>query len=170
MSQTATLVPVEEYLRTSYKPACDYIDGVLRRKAMPTKKHSRLQGNAMTLVARDWPMYEALPELTVRIRERKYLVPDLAVMLRGDDGDPYPAEPVHLCVEILSPDDRLSAMAAKCEEYHAWGVAYTWILDPQERRAFQYDAGHGLAELPPDGVLRAGEIAIRCADIFPALD
>ena len=170
MSQTATLVPLEEYLRTSYKPACDYIDGVLRQKAMPTKKHSRLQFRISKLVDRDWPYYEALPELALRIRTGKFLVPDVAVMERNAEGDPYPTTPVHLCVEILSPDDRLSALVAKCEEYHAWGVAFTWILDPLERRAFQYDADHRLIEVAPDGVLRAGAIAIQCAEIFSALD
>ena len=170
MSQTATLVPVEEYLRTSYKPACDYIDGVLRQKALPTKKHSRLQFKVASLVNRDWPQYEALPELTLRIRQGKYLVPDVAVMERGDSGDPYPTIPVHLCVEIVSPEDRLSSVVAKCEEYHAWGVPYTWIIDPQARRAFQYDADHRLVELAADGALRAGEIAVSCADVFAGLD
>ena len=38
-----TLTPVDEYLRTSYKPACEYIDGELRPKAMGTKKHGKLR-------------------------------------------------------------------------------------------------------------------------------
>src|SRR5258706_13518052 len=29
-----------------------------------------------------------------------------------------------LAIEILSPDDRLRATLAKCEEYHAWGTPY----------------------------------------------
>jgi hypothetical protein len=29
---------------------------------------------------------------------------------------------VHLCVESLSPEDRIGAVIAKCEDYHDWGV------------------------------------------------
>ena len=39
MSST-TLISLDEYLRTSYKPACEYIDGMLRQKPMPTKLHA----------------------------------------------------------------------------------------------------------------------------------
>lgn len=39
--------------------------------------------------------------------------------------DPYPTDLVLLCCEILSPEDRLGATLAKCEEYHAWGVPFT---------------------------------------------
>jgi Uma2 family endonuclease len=59
----------------------------------------------------------ALPELTVRISPTRYLVPDVCVT--DDFPGPYPTEPVLLCCEILSPEDRLGAMLAKCEEYHA---------------------------------------------------
>ena len=36
-------MPVEEYLRYSEKPNCEYKDGVLYPKAMPTKFHSIIQ-------------------------------------------------------------------------------------------------------------------------------
>ena len=68
MPKTATLTSVEEYLSTSYKPACDYIDGVLRQKSMPTKKHSLVQNRIGALIFRDYPQFDALPELTVKIR------------------------------------------------------------------------------------------------------
>src|SRR5260370_38496473 len=109
---TAALVSVEEYLATTYKPACDYVDGVLYQKPMLTRKHSRTQGRLIQLMV-NFPDFEANPELTVRIRPGKYLVPDLAVQHRDHIQDPYPTEPVHPCAEILSPDDRLSAAIPK---------------------------------------------------------
>ncbi len=42
MSST-TLVPVEEYLRYSDKPNCEYRDGVLYPKPMPTTFHGLLE-------------------------------------------------------------------------------------------------------------------------------
>src|SRR5215472_11097179 len=100
------LVPEEEYLRMSCKPACEYIDGVLRQKSMGTRKHARLQGRLAELLA-GWHEFEANIELTVRIREGKWLVPDVALQERAKIQDPYPTDPVVLCVEVLSPEDRI---------------------------------------------------------------
>ena len=40
---TATLIPLEEYLRTSYEVDCDYVDGVLEERNLGKWKHGRLQ-------------------------------------------------------------------------------------------------------------------------------
>jgi Uma2 family endonuclease len=47
-----------------------------------------------------------------------------------------------VCVEVLSPEDRMSRMQKKVADYLKFGVRYVWILDPQTREAFVYiDAG-----------------------------
>ncbi len=164
----ATLISVEEYLRTDYKPACDYIDGVLRQKSMPTFKHSELQFAICALVRRCGG-FTAGPELTCRLREGKYLVPDVAVQRLGEVQDPYPKEPVHLCVEVLSPQDRFSDTVAKCDEYHAWGVPYCWIVDPDQRQCWEYHLGGRPNLIPSDGQIAAGPIILSHADIFASL-
>ena len=163
MSST-TLVPVEEYLRYSEKPNCEYKDGVLYPKAMPAKYHSIIQRVLMTLLLKQG--VEAYPELTVRIAPARYLVPDIAVA--GDFPGPYPTEPVLLCCEILSPEDRLGAMLGKCEEYHAWGVPFCWVIDPVKRTAWEY---HSAAEpVRVAATLRAGELSVNLEELFSALD
>ena len=167
---TGTAVSVEEYLRTSYEPACEYVDGVLVPKAMPTWKHSLLQGRIHDLIEAAFPRYQAMVELTIRINANQYLIPDLAVDLREHAQDPYPIAPVHLCIEIVSPGDRLPEVFAKCETYHAWGCFYAWVVDPQTRRAWQSSKGSGVTEIDAaSGELTAGEIHIRVSEIFAAL-
>jgi Uma2 family endonuclease len=162
---TATHVPVDEYLRTSYEPNCEYIDGVLRPKAMGTKKHSRLQVRLGALL--EQLGYEAGSELTVKIRQGKYLIPDVAA--DKHIADPYPDQPVLLCVEILSPGDRPGSMLAKCEEYHAWGVPYCWVLDPEKEIAWEYHNGGIPDQRSASESLRAGEIEIPVAGLFASL-
>lgn len=164
-----TGVSVEEYLKTSYKPACDYLDGVLRQKPLPTRKHGLLQSRLCQLINVAFPQLEAVPELTVRIRERRYLVPDVAVQRTDHIQDPYPLDPVHLCIEVLSPEDRVSELFAKCEEYHAWGVKTTWIVDPDNERAWEYRSGERPREIPAEGSLTAEGVAIPLAEIFSVL-
>jgi len=95
------MVSVEEYLSTNYKPNCDYVDGVLYQKHWGTTTHGFLQGRVGQLVNAGFPDFVAACEVTVKIRTRKYLVPDLIVERRGRNKAPYPSEPVHLCIEIL---------------------------------------------------------------------
>ena len=164
----AGLVTVEEYLRTGYKPACDFIDGTLRQKPMPTWKHGLIQAHLGALLNAHRG-YLAASELTVRIREGKYLVPDLAVQSRSSVQDPYPTKPIFLCIEILSPEDRFAEVLAKCDEYLAWGVPMTWIVDPELRRAWQY-SGRVPQEIPASGSLEAGEISVSLSELFSVLD
>jgi Uma2 family endonuclease len=162
-------VSVEEYLATSYKPACDYLDGVLRQKPMPTWKHGLLQGHFMQLINTGFPKFAAASEVTVRIREGKYFVPDVVVQSRDRIQDPYPTEPVHLCIEILSPDDRMSEVLAKCEEYHAWGVPTVWIADPDNERAWEYRAGQRPKEIAAGASLTADGIVVPLSEAFSVL-
>ncbi len=48
--------------------------------------------------------------------------PELTSAVVGNFPCPYPAGLVLLCCEILSREDRLGAMLAKCVEYRTWGV------------------------------------------------
>ena len=39
----AALIPVEEYLRTTYRPDCDYVDGEVRERNLGAFDHSSTQ-------------------------------------------------------------------------------------------------------------------------------
>ena len=109
--------------------------------------------------------YLAATELTVRIREGKYLVPDVGVQAREAIQDPCPTKPIFLCVEVLSPEDRFADVLAKCDEYLAWGVPMTWIVDPELRRAWQY-SGRAPQEVPATGNLTAGELRVSMVELW----
>src|SRR5579863_4310701 len=163
MSST-TLVPVEEYLRYTEKPNCEYREGVLYPKPLPTTFHGLLEFMLVVMLRKLG--FQAAPEVTVKLSPTKYLVPDViaAPVLQS----PYPTEPVFLCCEILSPEDRLGAMLSKCEEYHAWGVPFCWVIDPEKRTAWEY---HSAAEpVRAASTLRAGEFAVSLQELFSALD
>src|SRR5580704_1856124 len=161
MSST-TLVPVDEYLRLTEKPNCEYRDGVLYPKATPTTFHGILEP-VLWLALRKLGLQAAV-EVTVKLSPTRYLVPDViaAPVLQS----PYPTEPVLLCCEILSPEDSLGATLAKCEEYHAWGVPFCWVLDPVKRTAWEYHAAGDPVRVT--GVLRAGEYPVSLEELFSA--
>ena len=169
MAESTTSITVDEFLSSTYKPACDYVGGVLRPKPLPTWNHSMIQSQILQLVNLNFPGFRAGAEVTVRISPTRYLVPDVVVQESGNIQSPYPTEPVHLCVEVLSPDDRLSDTIAKCEEYHAWGVSYVWLIDPEEKRAWEFPRGQRLHEVREAGALSAGAITAGLVDVFHAM-
>jgi Uma2 family endonuclease len=158
------LMPVEEYLRLTGKPTSEYREGALYPKPMPTKFHGILEFVLVTLLRKLG--LDAVAEVTVRLSPAKFLVPD--VIAAQVIQSPYPTEPVLLCCEILSPEDRLGTLLAKCEEYHAWGVPFCWVIDPVKRTAWEY---HATTE--PEratGMIRAGDYSVSLKELFSALD
>jgi Uma2 family endonuclease len=155
-------VSLEDYLRRTEKPYCEYVDGVLHSKAWPTTSHARAQFMLVSHLEKQG--VEALSEVTVRITPAKYLIPD--VIAAPVIQSPYPTEPVLLCVEILSPEDRVGAMLAKCELYHAWGVPFCWVVDPEKQTSWQYHSGGEPERVERGGVLVAGELSVRLEELF----
>jgi Uma2 family endonuclease len=159
---SAAPVSLEEYLHRSEKPYCEYVDGVLHPKSMPTKAHAFIQYMLLVLLRRQG--IEALSEVTVRLTPTKFLIPD--VIAARKIQSPYPTEPVLLCAEILSPEDRVGATLHKCEHYHEWGVPFCWVIDPQKLKAWQYHAGGEPERVERGGVLRAGELIVSLEELF----
>ncbi len=161
----STIVSVEDYLRRTEKPYCEYIDGVLYPKAMPTTLHALIQKILMALLDRQG--VQALAEVHVRLSSTKWLIPDVIAAPKLEH--PYPTEPVLLCVEILSPEDRVGATLAKCELYHAWGVPFCWVIDPEKQTGWQYPAGGEPERLDRSGTLTAGELMVPLTELFAEL-
>jgi Uma2 family endonuclease len=168
MVAPAGLVTVAEYLASSEKPGREYLDGVLKVKPRPTWKHGLIQAFLAMLIFRNSQL-KAASEVTVKVREGRYFVPDLIVQA-GEIQGPYPTEPVSLCVEILSPEDRLGEVLTKAEAYHDWGVAMVWIIDPERRRAWNYERGGALREASVEGGLQADGLEISVRELFSVLD
>ena len=170
---SAPLVTVEEYIARfvdgEEEPACEFVDGVLLEKPMGTKRHSQVQANIIKLVGQHYDeTLNALPELTTRLRDRQFYIPDIAVEQPSQPIQgryPGPKDPVLLCVEVVSPPDRVGKLFAKCEEYHCWGVPYCWVIDPEHRVAWEYFP----ADFEPrkvEGAITAGPIRLELSDVF----
>jgi len=56
-----TLISVEEYLKTSYDPDMDYVDGVLTDRNVGEWLHSSILGNLIFVLSSKYPDVFALP-------------------------------------------------------------------------------------------------------------
>jgi Uma2 family endonuclease len=68
------------------------------------------------------------------------LIPDVAVFYPHEPAR-VPDTPALVVVEVLSLDDRLTAVREKLEEYKAWGVPHVWLVDPHTKRLYMRDQG-----------------------------
>jgi len=163
-----TLISVSEYLSTSYNPDCDYVDGEVLERKVGEYDHARLQTVLSAYLfnrEKQWGIC-VISEQRVQVTTTRFRVPDLCVV----SGDP-PAEqiftkPPMLCIEILSPEDTMSRMQERINDYLTFGVAHVWVLDPRTRRAYDYTPA-GMQEAK-DGVLRTDDpqITVPLADLF----
>jgi len=168
-----TSIPIEEYIarfvEAGEKPTCEYVDGELSPKPMGTKKHSKTQQNIQYYIRQKYgESFEPLPELTARLDQGKFYVPDVAVEDRAHPIQgryPGPEDTVFLCVEIMSPPDRVGRLFAKCEEYHKWGVPHCWVLDPERKVAWEYAAEDAEPRRVADA-LTAGLIRLTLDEVF----
>jgi Uma2 family endonuclease len=94
-------------------------------------------------------------------------VPDICVMAGGDPDEEIFTTPPFLCIEVLSPDDRMSRMQDKIGDFLSMGVRYVWLIDPYARRAWTH-TNEGCFEAK-DGVLRTKDpdIEMPLSEIMP---
>ena len=168
MATSAIRIPLEDYFRLDIKPACEYIDGELRQKPMGTRDHMLIELRLVDLLRRLAQPGEVIHELSIRFADNSVLIPDVVVTWPNQRYEEHGLleGPPRLCIEILSPSQRLSELFEKCRELHARGVEMCWVIDPARRRAWEYVTGTSEREIPAGGSLHAGEIDVTLAELF----
>jgi Uma2 family endonuclease len=150
-----TLIPVEEYLNTSYDPDVEYVDGVLVERNVGDLLHGLIQRNLTVVLTNKYPGIFAIPELRSQTGATRYRLPDICVMLQLPKTR-YLDHAAYVAIEILSEDDRVSRLMEKLEEYDRKGVANVWVIDPRLRTMYVYSNGV-LAEVREGGLATIGE-------------
>jgi Uma2 family endonuclease len=157
--RSAALVDVAEYLAGDYSPDVDYVDGVLEDRNPGEKDHSALQ---MRLAAHLFARREELnihvyPELRIQISNTRFRVPDISVFAGEEPQEQIPTRAPFLCVEILSPEDRMTRIQTKIADYLSVGVRFVWVIDPHTFSAWIYTQSGATAAT----VLATSDPAIR---------
>lgn len=166
------LVTVEEYLHTSYRPDCDFLDGRIEERNVGEHDHAYLQALLTILFGKNreaWGL-KSLPAVRIQVSRTRFRVPDLSVLRANTPKERILTHPPLLVIEILSPEDRLSHFQVRIDDYLAFGIENIWIFDPETRRAWTAD-GEGL-HLVQNGELTVPGTPIRVVlgEMFAELD
>ncbi len=154
---------MSEYLSTSYRPDCDYVDGVIVERNVGEKDHSKPQTRVAVYLSSQ--RIHVLIAQRVQVLATRFRVPDVCVVLGQEPDEQIFTAPPFICVEILSKDDTMTQMQERIDDYLQFGVCYVWVLDPRTRRAYSFTR-EGMREA--SDVLRTSEpeIAVPLAEIF----
>jgi Uma2 family endonuclease len=171
MSST-TLIPVSEYLTASYEHDCDYIDGELQERPVGGRPHSFLQlilGTIFNANRRAWGIV-AGTEMRVQVAATRYRIPDVCVLRRSDPADDIVKTPPLICIEVLSPDDRVQRVQERFDDYARMGVEHLWLLDPVRRQAWVVLPGGSQTRVEAEFTVPGTPIRIVLAEVFAELD
>ena len=120
---TETSISVEEYLATSYRPDCDYVDGRIEERNLGEFDHSSLQtAIAVYFGSRQQQLgITVVVEQRVQVSPTRYRIPDVCVVL-GKTKEQNFRTPPFLCIEVLSPEDRVKRVEERIQDYLRMGV------------------------------------------------
>jgi len=144
---TPAFTTIERYLNTTYRPDRDYVDGETERRNVGELDHNRIQSLLVTWLTNheeEWRIFP-ITEQRIQVTSSRVRVADVCALRAESPMEQVTANPPLLCIEILSPKDRLSRTIQVMEDYLRMGVEHLWVIDPRERIAYTYT---------PDGLLK----------------
>ena len=141
MAATTTFVPVETYLRSSYEPDAEYVDGVIEERPMGEWDHASWQQAIQKWFwqhEKEWGV-RVRPELRVQVAATRYRVPDVTVVDRTNPIEQIITHPPLAVFEVLSPEDTLQRLKRRLEDYRVMGIQEIWVIDPQDSTFYRYE-------------------------------
>jgi len=138
-----TLVPVELYLRSSYEPDAEYVDGEIEERPAGEFDHSSWQGAILFWFgqhAEEWNIRE-LPSLRVQVAPTRFRVPDVTVLDRDQPIEQILTHPPVAVFEVLSPEDSMTRVMRKLNDYSAMGISHIWVIEPKGAKSWRFQDG-----------------------------
>lgn len=143
MAAATSLITVDEYLKTSADPDCEYVAGMIEERNVGEYDHATWQTILATFFSVnkvDWGV-KARTELRIQVAPDRFRVPDVTVLSRSAPREQIVTHPPLAVFEILSPEDSMTRMLEKLADYERMGVGAIWVIEPKKPSYFCYSEG-----------------------------
>ena len=128
-----TLISIEEYLKTSTSPDCEYVRGVIKESAVGELDHAAWQAALIRWFSERnsaWNI-RVYPELRVQVADDNFRVPDVTILSRNAPREQIVTQPPLAVFEILSPTDTMIDMLERLADYQQMGIPAIWLINPE---------------------------------------
>jgi Uma2 family endonuclease len=136
-----THIPVELYLRSSFEPDAEYVDGEIEERPMGEFDHASWQLAILRWFLQHEKAWDirVRPELRIQVAATRFRVPDVTVLDRAHPIEQIITHPPVAVFEVLSPEDSLQRLMRKLEDYKTMGIPEIWVIDPQDAGYYRYE-------------------------------
>jgi Uma2 family endonuclease len=166
----AVLTTLTEYLKTSYHPDRDFVDGEVQERNLGEFEHAAIQAFLTGWFFQhrhQWQLH-VLPEMRIRVSSERVRIPDLCLVLRNQPMERVLSLAPLAVIEILSPEDRVLRYNERLADYRLMGIRQIWVIDPANKMGYDCST---TAWLPPDEFrVRETPIFLRLADLWNELE
>ena len=128
-------ISLEEYLRTSYHPDCDYVEGEVQERNLGEFDHGAVQVFLSVWFfqhRQEWDLH-VVTETRVRVATERVRIPDVCLVFRKQPIEQVITTPPLAVIEILSPEDRIVRYNERLADYRRMGIPNVWVIDPANR-------------------------------------
>lgn len=145
-SASTTQISIEAYLRTSYHPDRDYLDGEIEERHVGEYDHTIVQRAVLLWFyahEKAWGI-RSLQEQRTLLNATTVRIPDVSVFSREVPVEQVFTHPQLIAVEILSPEDRSTRVQERIDDYIAFGIPNIWVINPKSRIGWDCSDGDWL--------------------------
>jgi Uma2 family endonuclease len=149
---TASLVSVEEYLKSTHDPDWEFVAGALEERPVGEYDHSTWQtilAGFFNIRADEWGI-KARTELRVQVASDAFRIPDVTLLSRQAPREQIITHAPLAVFEILSPEDTMTRMLEKLIEYERMGIEAIWVIEPKKPAYYRFFEG----KLEPAAIFR----------------
>jgi Uma2 family endonuclease len=138
-----TRISVDEYLKTSARPDCEYVRGIIKERAAGELDHASWQAALLHFFGDREPIWNirVYPELRVQVAADNYRVPDVTILSRNAPREQIVTQPPLAVFEILSPTDTMTDMLERLADYQQMGIPAIWVIEPKKPSYYLYSSG-----------------------------
>lgn len=140
---TLAPVPVDLYLRSSYEPDAEFVDGEVELRPAGEFDHATWQQSIQLWFAQHRAKWNirVLCSLRVQVSPTRYRVPDVVVFDRAQPIEQILTRPPIAVFEVLSPEDVMTRVLRKLGDYAEMGVQNIFVVDPRTEVFYRFAEG-----------------------------
>lgn len=136
-------ISMSEYLRSSYEPDCDYVDGIIEQRNAGSPEQVSVERALMKQIEQhtgEWGV-RAVCDTRVQTSASHVRVADIALLTPDNRQEKVIESPPVAVIEILSRGDNVPRHTERLEDFRRMGVKNLWAVDPVARKGLDASSG-----------------------------